>query len=153
MPYIQNNEKSIRTSLARAKNHGSAQGGTHHWWMQRVSAAALAPLVIWLLFSLSHFVDPSYSRAVEWLSNPWVAVGLGVFIITSFYHAAIGLQVIWEDYIHNKMAKTIVLLSTNLGLFFLAASALYALLVITLKTDPFAVPSAEAISTGTETGI
>lgn len=150
MPYIQNDENSIRSSLARARNHGSARGGTHHWWMQRVTAVLLSPLGIWMLFSLGCFVDPSYSHAVEWLSNPWVATGMGVFLITAFYHAALGMQVIWEDYIHNKAVKTIVLLTTNFTLFFLGAAAIYALLVITLKTDPFAVPSAEMVTPVTD---
>jgi succinate dehydrogenase / fumarate reductase membrane anchor subunit len=153
MPYIQNDENSIRSSLARARNHGSARGGTHHWWLQRLTAIALVPLTIWMLFSLPHIVDPSFSRAVEWLENPWSAVGLGLFLMIAFYHAALGLQVIWEDYLHNKALKLAFMLITNFGLFFLAATAIYALLMITLKTDPFAMSGIEneAASTLTNT--
>jgi len=144
MPYIQNNEKSIRSPLARARNHGSAKSGTHHWWLQRLTAVALVPLTIWMLFSMGHLIDPSYSRAVEWLENTWSAVGLGLFLIIAFYHAALGLQVIWEDYLHNKALKTVVMLTTNFGLFFLGAAAIYALFIITLKTDPFGIPTVDA---------
>ena len=134
MPYIQNNEKSIRTSLARARNHGSAKGGTHHWWMQRVSAIALVPLVIWMLSCLDCLLSPSFEQTVLWLNNPFVAIILGLFIIISCYHAAIGLQVVIEDYVHKKSAKITALLLTNFIFFAMAAACIFAILVINFRT-------------------
>ncbi|MFM7691644.1 MAG: succinate dehydrogenase, hydrophobic membrane anchor protein, partial [Alphaproteobacteria bacterium] len=45
--------RSLRSPLGRVRGMGSAKGGTHHWWMQRVTSIALLPLSIWLIFSLS----------------------------------------------------------------------------------------------------
>ena len=34
----------MREMLAHVRGLGSARGGTHHWWIQRVTAIALALL-------------------------------------------------------------------------------------------------------------
>ena len=39
----------MRTPLARARGLGSGKTGTEHFWVQRVTAIALALLVPWLL--------------------------------------------------------------------------------------------------------
>ncbi|MDB5371643.1 MAG: succinate dehydrogenase, hydrophobic rane anchor protein, partial [Belnapia sp.] len=31
-------EATLRSSLGRVRGLGSAKGGTHHWWMQRVTS-------------------------------------------------------------------------------------------------------------------
>lgn len=41
-----------RTPLARARGLGSAHAGVGHWWRQRLTAAALVPLGLWLAFAL-----------------------------------------------------------------------------------------------------
>ena len=40
-------DNSMRTPLARVRGLGSAKDGVHHWWMQRLTAVALVPLVLW----------------------------------------------------------------------------------------------------------
>ena len=43
---------SLRSPLGAVRGLGSAKDGTHHWWLQRVSAIALIPLTIWFVASL-----------------------------------------------------------------------------------------------------
>lgn len=145
MPYIQNDEKSIRSSLARARNHGSAKDGTHHWWMQRVTAIALVPLTIWMLSCLDCLLSQSFEHTVIWLNTPFVAITLGLFVIVVFYHAALGIQVVIEDYVHKKAAKVTALLLTHFAFFAMAAACLFSLLIINFKTNPFSLPMQEVI--------
>ena len=35
---------SMQSPLGRVRGLGSAKNGTHHWWIQRVTAVALIPL-------------------------------------------------------------------------------------------------------------
>ena len=44
---------SLRSPLSEARGLGAAKEGTHHWFIQRISAVAMAPLMLWLLFSLA----------------------------------------------------------------------------------------------------
>ena len=41
---------SLRSPLGKVRGLGSAKNGTHHWWMQKVSAVALVPLTIWFVY-------------------------------------------------------------------------------------------------------
>ena len=62
----------LRTPLARARGLGSGKTGTEHFWVQRVTAIALALLVPWLLYLLismvghdaAHAIAPSVQRKV-----------------------------------------------------------------------------------------
>jgi succinate dehydrogenase / fumarate reductase membrane anchor subunit len=107
---MNNEKKSLKGSLARAKGLGSAKDGTHHWWMQRVTASALVILVIWLVISLLSLGDAGRVEIAYWLSSPINALLLAGFFTASFYHAALGLQVVIEDYIHCEGQKIFLLL-------------------------------------------
>ncbi len=52
----------MRTPLGRVRGLGSAKNGTHHWWMQRVTAVALVPLVVWFVASLVGLLGPTMKR-------------------------------------------------------------------------------------------
>jgi succinate dehydrogenase / fumarate reductase membrane anchor subunit len=123
---------SIRTPLARALNRGSAKDGLHHWWMQRLTALALVPLVIWLVISVISLIGAPYGEFVAWVSNPISAVLLSGLIIATFYHAALGMQVIYEDYIHTYLVRLAIDLVTKGILTILALLALYSVLSLAL---------------------
>jgi len=56
-----------RAPLAKARGLGSAKSGTHHWWMQRVTAVMLIPLSFWLVLFLNLTFTASYAQTVAWL--------------------------------------------------------------------------------------
>ncbi|MFM7781207.1 MAG: succinate dehydrogenase, hydrophobic membrane anchor protein [Alphaproteobacteria bacterium] len=94
--------RSLRSPLGRVRGMGSAKGGTHHWWMQRVTSIALLPLSIWLIFSLSRLIGAEYVVVLEWIGNTFNAVLLLAFLTAAFHHAASGLQVVIEDYVRKS---------------------------------------------------
>lgn len=91
---------SLRNPLAKARGLGSAKDGTGHWWAQRVSAIALIPLVLYVLYLLVSLAGAEYSTVRLTIAEPLNAVLLVLFIGTAFWHARLGLQVVIEDYIH-----------------------------------------------------
>ena len=91
---------SLRHPLATARGLGSAKQGLHHWWMQRLTAIALVPLIVWLMVSLVTLSNAGYADALAWVESPSVAVLLVLLIGALFYHAQLGLQVVLEDYVH-----------------------------------------------------
>ncbi len=127
---------SIRTPLARARGLGSAKDGTMHWWFQRVTALALLPLTLWFMFQVPHMVDglteDAYVRFLFWIGEPVNSVLISLFLICSFWHTSLGLQVIIEDYVHAECAKLSLLLLTKFACFGLAALCIYNTLVLSL---------------------
>ncbi|ODU45476.1 succinate dehydrogenase, hydrophobic membrane anchor protein [uncultured Aquimonas sp.] len=91
---------SLRNPLAKARGLGSAKDGTAHWWAQRVSAIALVPLVLYVLYLLVSLAGADYATVRLTIAQPVNALLLILFIGTAFWHARLGLQVVIEDYIH-----------------------------------------------------
>jgi succinate dehydrogenase / fumarate reductase membrane anchor subunit len=95
----------LRSPLGRAIGLGSAKEGVEHWWRQRVTAVALVPLVLWLVISLIGLVGADQPALVAWVRQPMPAMLLILLLVATFYHAALGLQVVIEDYIHGEAMK------------------------------------------------
>ena len=96
---------TLRSPLGRVRGLGSAKGGTHHWWMQRVTSAALLPLTLWFALSAALLAGASYEETVAWIAHPFNAVLLLATLAISFQHTASGLQNILEDYVNQEWLK------------------------------------------------
>lgn len=97
-----------RTPLAKARGLGSAKTGTTHWWMQRVTAVALIPLAFWLILFINQLFNASYEDIKQWLISPVNFTLLLAWAFTGFYHAALGLQVVIEDYVNPDWLKIVL---------------------------------------------
>ena len=105
----------LRTPLARARGLGSGKTGTEHFWVQRVTAIALALLVPWLLWLLLSMVGHDAAHAIALIRAPLNGILLAAFAIAMFWHAKLGIQVVIEDYVHARgMEVTLHLLNTFL---------------------------------------
>ena len=115
---------NFKSPLAKARGLGSAQQGTHHWWMQRVTAIALIPLSLWFAIAIASSADASYEQITDWIASPLNTLLLLSFIIAGLYHAMLGVQVVIEDYIQTSWLKigSILIMKLFLLLLMLAAS-------------------------------
>ena len=121
---------SYRTPLGRVRGLGSAKGGTHHWWMQRLTAVALVPLTVWFILSLITLSGADHATAAAWLASPLPAVLMILLIIATFHHLQLGLQVIIEDYVHGEGMKLACIIGVKLVSFALAVAAGFAVLKV-----------------------
>ncbi|MEC4749965.1 succinate dehydrogenase, hydrophobic membrane anchor protein [Methylomicrobium sp. Wu6] len=115
-----------RTPLTQARGLGSAKSGTAHWWMQRVTAVALIPLSYWLIKLIDLSAAAPYAEIQSWLSAPLNTVGVLSLIGAVFYHAALGLRVVIEDYVGREGCKIVSIWLVNLAFALLALTALLA---------------------------
>ena len=106
---------SIKSGLSEVRGLGSAKSGSHHWWLQRLTALALIPTSIWFVVSVLCHMNYTHSEFVEWLNSPVVTVMMIAFLISIFYHLSLGLQVVIEDYIHSEVIKISSLVTMKLG--------------------------------------
>lgn len=123
---------SLRDPLKIVRGLGSAKEGVHHWWAQRVTAIALVPLTVWFVVSLIGVAGAGHDQVIAWIGHPLVAVLLICLIVAVFHHAQLGMQVIYEDYIHDGWLKLVADLGTKFLAVLLGLSAAIAVLKIAI---------------------
>jgi len=125
---------NYRTPLSRVKGLGSAKEGTDHFWAQRLTAIALVPLVLWLTFSIASLPDMDYLAIREWLSQPFNAIVMILFMIAGFYHSRLGLQVVIEDYIGSHGPRTASIIAVTFIAVALGVTGVFSVLRIALAS-------------------
>ena len=119
---------SSRTPLGRAKGLGSAKEGVSHWWVQRLTAVALVPLLLWGTFAVVGLMGAEHAEVVSWMAQPVHTALLVLLLVALFYHADLGLQVIIEDYVHAEAVKITSLVVVKFTMIFLGALAVISVL-------------------------
>ena len=120
------------TSIGRVRGLGSAKTGSHHWLLQRFTAIGNLVLVLWLVVALLMLPNFDYGTVREWLARPVPATAMALLIISSFWHARLGMQVMFEDYVHDHANKFAVLALLNLVAFGAAAFGLFCVIRLAL---------------------
>ena len=103
------------TSIGKVRGLGAAHHGAHHWLVQRFTAAGNVVLMSWFVISLALLGDFSHASIVKWLSQPIPATAMILLVISLFWHARLGLQVVIEDYIHDAGSKFALIAALNLA--------------------------------------
>jgi succinate dehydrogenase / fumarate reductase, membrane anchor subunit len=105
------NAKDLRHPLKRARGLGSAQFGVGHWWTQRITAVALIALGIWFVILVLGLLHSDYATARAAVAKPWNAILLIAFLVSMFWHAVLGMQVVIEDYVHTRWKELTLLVA------------------------------------------
>jgi succinate dehydrogenase / fumarate reductase, membrane anchor subunit len=117
----------MRSELGKVRGLGSAKSGTEHFWMQRVTAIANVPLVIFLVWFIISHIGTSRIDFIASVKHPLVAIGLLLAFASFLYHMRLGLQIVIEDYVHGSSKFAALLLNTFFAVI-LFATAAYAIL-------------------------
>ena len=120
--------------LGKARGLGSTKDGAHHWLMERVTAAFLVPLVLWLIWAVVGFAlrGAPYAEFTAWIQNPVNATLLITLIVTAFYHGVMGLQVIMEDYISCHALRLIKITAVKILFAVLAIASILSILKVAI---------------------
>lgn len=121
---------SMRSPLGRVRGLGSAREGVGHWWAQRMTSLALVPLTLWFVASLVTLTGADHAAARDWIAAPVPAGLLVLLIVATFYHGALGVQVIVEDYVHHEGAKVAALIAVNAISLLLGLTGVLAVLMV-----------------------
>ena len=84
------------------------------WIFQRIRALIVVPLIIWFLISLISLSTEDYNSVINFFSKPLFLFLTIILLITGFFHAKIGLNEIYEDYIQDEKIKNVANLLTLL---------------------------------------
>jgi len=118
---------SYRTERQRVQGLGAAGDGTHHWWRQRVTAVAMVLLTPFFLFPFVRALGSSWEDVRALYATPLHAVVAVLFVLVGFNHLQLGLQVVIEDYVHDKPLRTTLLLANMFICWALALIGVFAI--------------------------
>ena len=110
---------SLVTPLSRVLGLGSAKDGVQNWWVQPLSAVALAFLGLWLIFAFVGLEDLSYATVVGWIRSPLNSILMILTLSTMGYHSQLGVQMVIEDYVHAvtlKVSALILMTFAHIGI-------------------------------------
>ena len=119
---------SMRTPLGRVRNLGSSHSGTRDFWRQRLTAVAMALLIVPVLIIVLILVRSNHAGAMQTLSQIPIAIILLLFIVASTWHMRIGMQIVIEDYVHNEKIKLASVMANNFFCIAVALASIYAIL-------------------------
>ena len=115
--------------VRKSKNpHGSA---VPHWKWQRLSAIVTLPLMVYCVYLVGGVTALDYDAARAFIAAPSVAAPLAILIALGIYHAALGVQVIIEDYVSLASGRNGLIIFARVALGGIAFLSLVALARIT----------------------
>jgi succinate dehydrogenase / fumarate reductase, membrane anchor subunit len=122
----------VQSPIARVRGLGPAREGSNHWIRQRLTAISNIVLVLWFVFSAVALAGAGYEEVRAWLASPVPASLMILMVISTFYHARLGVQVVIEDYVHHEGAKIATLAAVTLITFGLAVACIVAVLKVSI---------------------
>lgn len=120
---MSNSNKHMRSALKNVRHLGAAKEGVQHWWIQRVTAVAMVPLLLILLVCVLKLATGDHAAVVAAFKHPLFAVLALLAILAVFWHMKLGLQVVIEDYVHTESVKIATLLAITFGTFIVGGIA------------------------------
>lgn len=122
----------MRSQLGQVRGLGSAKSGAAHWWAQRLTAVALVPLTLWFVWSALHLVGAPHEALLAWIGGPIPVVLLIALVLATFYHLALGMQMVIEDYVSSELPRLITQLAVKGVIILLALTCLVSILKLGL---------------------
>ncbi|SFL48435.1 succinate dehydrogenase, hydrophobic membrane anchor protein [Methylorubrum salsuginis] len=128
----QNTALSMRTPRARVKGLGASGHGAEHFWLQRLTGAANALLMLAFVVIIAKMAGRPYPEAVALVAHPLVAIILILAVVSVALHMRLGMQVVIEDYVHSHGLKYAALVANTFYAVAVAAACLYAIVRVSL---------------------
>ena len=98
------------------------ESGYGHWRWQRISAVITLILMVYFTYLMASLGPLNYLEARSFIATPHQGLALGLLVIVGLFHAALGMQMIIEDYIPLASGRLALVMLAR-GVFAIAALA------------------------------
>ncbi len=123
----------LKSPIKRAADLGSTHSGTHHAIRLKYLSMALIPVLAWGLYAVISLAGLDAYSARFWLSQPINTLPALISVIVVFYHAALGGQEVFIDYVPNRTIQFICVAKYHLACCLACIVALYSILSIAFE--------------------
>ena len=117
--------------MTHSRSTAPRDKGLGHWRWQRISALATLGLMVYFAYMVARIGPMDYAAAVAFVAVPVHALGLVVLLVAGLFHAALGVQMIIEDYVTLAQGRQRFVRLSQGVFMLLAVAGLAALTVIT----------------------
>lgn len=120
----------MQSAIGRLRSQGSARSGAAGWKAMRYTSVGVLLLTLWFLFSALTMVGASHAEWALWFRSPVNASLMILLVLTTFYHAKLGVQEVIEDYVHGEAVKVASLTALIFVTAVLATTCVVAILML-----------------------
>ena len=96
------------------------ESGYGHWCWQRISAVITLILMVYFTYLMASLGPLNYAEARSFVATPHQGVALALLVIVGLFHAALGMQMIIEDYIPLASGRLALVMMAR-GIFAIAS--------------------------------
>ena len=94
---------------------------TKKWLLLKISSVIMVPFMIWFLLKFVSIYDNNYQIIIEFFLDPLSAVICSIFIVITFFHSALTISEIFEDYINSEKTRKFANMMVYLSSFIIPA--------------------------------
>ena len=80
---------------------------TKKWLLIKSSGIVLVPFTIWFILNFVSIYDNDYQEVLLFFSSQPYKFLFSIFIIIAFFHSALTISEIFEDYLENETIKNV----------------------------------------------
>ena len=80
---------------------------TKKWLLMKSSGIVLVPFTIWFILNFVSIYDNDYQEVFLFFSSQPYKFLFSIFIIIAFFHSALSISEIFEDYVENQTIKNV----------------------------------------------
>ena len=88
----------------------------------------MVPFMIWFLIKFVSIYDGNYQKIVEFFSTQPSTIIFSIFIVITFFHSALSIIEIFEDYINNEKTRKFANIMVYLSSFIIPAITIITLI-------------------------
>ena len=96
------------------------ESGHGHWRWQRISALLTLFLMVYFTYLMASLGPLTYLEARSFVATPHQGIALGLLVIVGLVHAALGVQMIIEDYVSLASGRLALVMMAR-GIFAIAS--------------------------------
>ena len=82
---------------------------TKKWIFLKISSVILIPLMLWFIINFVSIYDKNFDEILFFLTKESSKFLLSVLMIVAFFFSALSISEIFEDYVHDKKIKKILI--------------------------------------------